>query len=220
MILCHSKRFVVLHLQKTGGTSITNSLKPYIQPYDLVFQDWTKLIFNREGHALSEHATAAVVSEYLGDSWKHFKVFSTVRNPVEIMKSSYSYTKSVYDEHFRGGIDVPPDGMLKGFIYSEQSGYGPDGFVDFMISREYTSVAPQVDRIGSLDQCMVLDLSTIRETWGDATSYLGYPFHIPLLHTNKSASAEVGFSDDTIKRIKKHFEKDYDILPAITGVIW
>jgi hypothetical protein len=220
MILSYSKSFIVLHLQKTGGTSVTNSLKPYLKNYDMVFQDWTRLIYNREGHSLSEHATAMVVSEYLGDSWKNFKVFSTVRNPVDILKSSYAYTKDVYDEHFRGTLEVPPDGSLKALIYSEKSGYGPDGFVDFMLTREYVSVAPQVDRIGSLDQCMVVDLSNLRDSWSDATNYLGYPYHIPLLHSNKSNSAAVEFSDDTVKRIKKHFEKDYDILPAITGVDW
>jgi len=197
------------------------SLLPYLKPYDLAMYDWKKMYFNMEGHELSEHARLSTIKEYVGDSWYDFKKFTTVRNPISIVKSSYSYSKEVYEEHFRNKLDIPPDGSLKAFVYSEKTGYGPDGFVDFMLARNYDIVLPQAERLSlMLRDGLIMDLSTLSRDWDYITDWLGWDRKIPLLWENKSKSSAVEFSDDTVKRIKKHFEIDYDIIPKITGVEW
>ena len=65
MIISYSKMFVVQHMEKTGGTTVTHSLAPHLEMYDMVINDWTKLIFNREGDVLSEHAPSMIIAKYL-----------------------------------------------------------------------------------------------------------------------------------------------------------
>lgn len=219
MIICYSNNFVLLHLQKTGGTSVAEAIEPFLQPHDLVIKDWTRLIFHRDGRSLSEHSTSQDAAAYLGDKWDGFNKVATVRNPITLMKSLYSYTLDVYDEHFRDSIEVMPDGSLKALRYAEQSGYGPDGFVDYLIAREYLSVAPQSDRLALALDGTIVDLSRLSEDWGTMTEVMGFP-NATLPWKNTSNSKSVEFSDVTTNKIKKHFEKDYDVLPPITGANW
>lgn len=221
MIVCYSKGFVVQHMEKTGGTTVVQSLAPHLEQYDLVMTDWMKFIFNQRGDGISEHAASSAIAMFLGDSWKNFKKFSTVRDPVELMKSFYNYSKSEYERHVGTPNQIPPDGSLKAYIYSENTGYGPDGFVDFMFARGYMSVSPQVDRLHHmLGDGLIVDLSELDSSWDGVTSYLGFNNKIDMVKKRVLHSSRVEFSLDTVKRIKNHFEKDYDILPGITGVRW
>jgi hypothetical protein len=67
MILSYSKKFVFIHLDKCGGTSVEFSLRPYLPKQDLVLGDSDRLMFGPLGDGLSKHAVAPVVMRYLDE---------------------------------------------------------------------------------------------------------------------------------------------------------
>lgn len=224
MIISYSKQFVFLHIEKTGGTSVTEALQPYMKNYDLVMQDWKKFFFNQNGDAIEQHVYCHTVEKFLGNDWKDFKKFSLVRNPIEIFKSAYMFSKNIYETYFMNSADIrniPPEGSLKAYIYSEKTGYGIDGYIDYMISIECGTTMPQSDRLGSiLYDGLIVDLSMLNKYWKDITSYLNFDHDIPLERKNVTNSHLINISSKSEQKIKKHLEKDYDLIPKITGVSW
>lgn len=103
MILSKSLNFIYIHIEKTGGTSIEESLTPYLQWDDVIFggssfgNDLANLYGKQYGYkyminnALSKHSTSKQISAYLGNAYNHMYKFATVRNPQEIAISMYYY---------------------------------------------------------------------------------------------------------------------------------
>lgn len=217
MIICHSKKFVVVHLEKTGGTTIEKAIEPHLKVQDLYIHDW--MIYNFAfKYALTEHSDANVIQKFLGEDWNNYKKFAVIRNPVQLMRSMYSFAMRVAAEN---AGKQPPDGAHSAYAYSVMSDTGPDGFVDYMLSRDYAMVSPQSDRLAPmLNDGLVIDLSELNWYWENTLDWLGLPWDTPMVVRNSSYVNECSFSPDTVKRIKKHFEKDYDILPSLVGVKW
>ena len=223
MIISYSHEFVIVHIEKTGGTSIREAIAPHLPRYDLVLSNWDRYIFDNTQYYLWEHSGSTSVSRFLGDDWDRYKKFSTVRNPVEILKSAYKYGKNIYNAQFKEIKDIshmPPDGVLKGYLYSEKTGTGPDGFVEFMLSRGIGTVAPQVEKLEGMLDGMIVDLSRLDDSWKSVLDYLGLDASIKLGHENAYHSSDIVLSDRSIGFIKSHFARDYDTLPSITGVDW
>lgn len=220
MIISYSHKFVFIHLEKCGGTTVEHSLAPTLNPGDLLINDWTRIFFDKQNYQLSEHSPAWVAKKWIGSPWNNLRKFSVVRDPVDIMRSMYSYSKGVYDGMYKNTFHVPEDGSLKAIVYSEKTGYGPDGFVDYMFTRGYHCISPQADRLeGIIKNDWIIDLTELDNEWNNITDWLGLG-ELPMLRKNLSNSNLIEFSSDTVKSIKKNFEKDYDIFPDITGVRW
>jgi hypothetical protein len=224
MIISYSKNFVFLHIEKTGGTSVTDALSPYMHRHDLVMQNWKKFFFNQNGDALEQHSSAHTVEKFLGDDWKNFKKFSLVRDPIQIFKSSYMFSKNVYESYFVNYSDIrniPPEGILKAYSYSKKTGQGIDGFVDYAISMRCSTTMPQSGRLGTvLNEGLVVDLSTLEVRWDSITSYLNFDHRLPILKKNATNSYLIDISEKSKIKIKKHLERDYDEIPKVTGVRW
>ena len=109
MIISHTRKFIFIHPHRCGGTSITNSLLPYLGDEDEVYG------CTREGEVLSEknrlknikkynkeqggfpwkHLTAKFAKEYVGDEiWDKYFKFTFIRSPWEIHLSNYSWWKN------------------------------------------------------------------------------------------------------------------------------
>ena len=125
MIISHTRKFIFIHPHRCGGTSITNSLLPYLGDEDEVYG------CTREGEVLSEknrlknikkynkeqggfpwkHLTAKFAKEYAGDEiWDKYFKFTFIRSPWEIHLSNYSWWKN------SKGWDPAP----KDFFYSSR----------------------------------------------------------------------------------------------------
>ena len=204
------------------------------------------LYFNRFGvdkvksEMLWKHSSAQEIYQFIGpDNWNDFKKFSVVRDPQQLIISLYNFSSTVVKYHL-GRInrevwkerlrikDYPQtfpftEGYFIEYAKSEIDGSGIDGFVENILSEKYSFCAPQVERLsvaGSKNLGTVTDLSTLSREWNYLTEHLGFDFYIPLLHLNKSEKHDVELSSRSIKKIKRHFAIDYDILPEYTGVYW
>lgn len=86
MIVSNSKKFIFIHIHKTGGESITETLKPYILPDEVILDT------NREAGALGKHSTALNVRDNLpAEVWDTYFKFAVVRHPIDRVISLYGY---------------------------------------------------------------------------------------------------------------------------------
>lgn len=252
MIISPSKEFIFIHLEKCGGTSVESALEPHLSWDDMIMgstnfgESLQSLYFNRFGvdkvksEMLWKHSSAQEIYQFIGaDNWNDFKKFSVVRNPQELVKSLYNFSATVTKYHL-GRInreiwkerlrikDYPQffpftEGYLIEYVKSEIDGSGINGFVENILSENYSFCSPQAERlsvVGSKNLGVIADLSTLTTEWDHLTEHLGFDFNIPLLHLNKSENNNIELSSKSIKKIKHHFAIDYDVLPEYTGVYW
>ncbi|MDB2686357.1 sulfotransferase family protein [Mariniblastus sp.] len=104
MILSHDKKFIFVHLYKTGGTSIRRCLEKYDAAYKIHHWAKSKLtakpVFNSP--IAHKHATASTIRETVGaDIFDQYFSFCFVRNPWAWQVSLYHYVlkKMRHEQH-------------------------------------------------------------------------------------------------------------------------
>ena len=96
MIICNSRKFIFIHIHKTGGTSVERALDPHLAWNDLILggspfgekiqQPYTKKF------GLSKHSTVADAERVCGSSIiADYYVFGLVRNPLSRLCSVYNF---------------------------------------------------------------------------------------------------------------------------------
>jgi len=175
MIISHSKKFIFIHLEKCGGTSVESALQPHLDWGDIIIggtvygQSTQDFLFTRYGAQkarndfLWTHSTARQIYRYLGkDKWKDYQKVVVVRNPVDLAKSLYSFSEKVVSYHSatdyenwkhrvhnRAFTEDWPYGerYVRSFITSHVRGTRFEGFVDDMVVNDYDCFSPYVERI-------------------------------------------------------------------------
>lgn len=98
MFISNSKRFIFIHLHKTGGTSIEHALNTSLQWNDILLgstktgealQKLYKPVFG-----LYKHSNARQVRKVVGEAvWRNYFTFSIVRNPYALVVSQYTFAR-------------------------------------------------------------------------------------------------------------------------------
>ena len=94
MIISHKHKFIFIHINKCGGSSVTRALMPYLGPDDLVLggvKEAEKLSSEYlEKHGIYKHSSAAEIKAFIGeDTFNSYYKFAFVRNPWEKIVSTY-----------------------------------------------------------------------------------------------------------------------------------
>ena len=99
MIICHSKRFIFIHIHKAGGTSVELALEPFLSWSDLIlgsspFGERAAAHYDAR-FGLGKHGSVADVERVCGEAIvRDYVVFATVREPLDRLCSLYNYAGS------------------------------------------------------------------------------------------------------------------------------
>jgi hypothetical protein len=131
-IVSHHKQFIFVHLPKTGGTAVNRVLQKETESMhqkalrklkNLPFWLWPG--YNGAGFItprISKHAKAREIRDVLGDDmWETYFTFTFVRNPWDLMVSSYKWwlQKAYIWPHLKRRIDVIKGLSFPQFIRTE-----------------------------------------------------------------------------------------------------
>jgi len=77
-MISHRHNFIFIHINKTAGTSVVNSLKPFVESY----------IARRKRKCVDQHKS---INDMLNEETKHYFKFAFVRNSWDRFLSLYKY---------------------------------------------------------------------------------------------------------------------------------
>jgi hypothetical protein len=176
MIISHSKKFIFIHLEKCGGTSVETALEPNLHWQDIILgstefgEKIQEANFQRYGvekvkkEMLWKHSTAENIHKVLGnDKWIQYKRFSVVRDPVELIHSLYWFSNTAVTFHL-GSIDEDfwencfknnsfpntwpyREKYVQTFVASQINHSGFEGFATSILNKKNDFVKPQIKRL-------------------------------------------------------------------------
>jgi hypothetical protein len=175
MLLSYHKKFLFVHIFKTAGTSIANSLRPYCyRPHSMRPSNWMAFLSTnwKKIHRvpIKKHATASeirtlIAPEIFDSAFK----FTFVRNPWDWQVSLYHYILD-HPEN-RGHEETKAMGSFRNFVFSREKS-------------KFTQTACLVDGSNSLLVDFVGRFEHIEEDFQTICSKVGIAAKLP--HINKS----------------------------------
>jgi Sulfotransferase family len=235
MIICNSKRFIFVHIQKTGGTSVELALEPMLSWSDLIlgsshFGEGIDRYY-RVRFGLSKHSGIEEIENVCGEQiCREYHVFATVRHPLARLCSLYNFVGSkVHDwaerQHVRSDeiaayiteesrAQTPALRWLASKAFIESS-----TFSQFIRDKRVAAGAPfrsqasflRSRRDGTI-RAEVLRLED-NSTWVPRMEQiLGVRFTLP--HSNRSRLQLVAtdnVSAEDRRYVEAHFEEDYTV---------
>ena len=106
MIICHSRKFIFVHIHKTGGTSIESAIDPHLAWNDLIlggsqFGEKIQQAYAKK-YGLSKHSTVADIERICGrDIIDSYYIFALVRHPLSRICSMYNFVATTLDKWAR-----------------------------------------------------------------------------------------------------------------------
>jgi hypothetical protein len=200
MISLH-KKFVFVHVNKTGGTSIVEAL--------CKFEDRT------EEDVLHDHSAFAAYKRVLGlDLWNEFYTFGFIRNPYERMVSAYEYRRQILEVQTET-LDAKnkdfADWVLQ-FVYPKVK------------RQNFSEWTNQMRLLGDGGKPMVEDLflfEEIESAWETIQSKLGISEELP--HTNKTVKKPLGEyyqGNDEVRDLVREFHSNDFAWAESQGINW
>lgn len=236
MIICHSKRFIFIHIQKAGGTSVELALEPFLAWSDLLLgsskvgEELSRHYHVRFG--LNKHSSLPDIERVCGNEiCRNYYIFATVRHPLDRLCSLYNYvaaTVHTWAERQRISLDelavraseqVPLDAPSLGWPAS-RAFLASSGFYEFIRHEELRrdpGFRTQVSRFRSRDDGLVcvhpfrleeksLWISQIKER---------LDLNFILSHDNKTPITLIRSTDvphEDREYVSHLFKEDYDVL--------
>lgn len=230
MIVCTSRKFIFVHINKTAGTSITEAFAPILQWTDIVlgvtpigrvldqpFQDR----FN-----LCKHSTAREIRAVVGaDIWSEFTTFAVVRDPVDRAVSLYHYLKRIETAGSparrlrRRLLRRPP--VWSGLIALRESKTFSDFIRHPMLGSEPGFIPQHAFLSGENDEIIVdrlLRFEAIAEAFEALCRDLGLG-RLRIGHENRSREDRnrLSIPDSDVDFLRDYFAKDYALLASLSN---
>jgi|688.fasta_scaffold490238_2 hypothetical protein len=217
MIISHSKNFIFIHLEKCGGTSIEETIKPYLSKKDIkvggLFPDVDQNELNYfEKYNFGKHATANDIKHNFKKEWDSMYKFTTVRDPQEMLISLYYYIENNFKEK-------KYDSFFELYHNSLNNKYPLDSFIKYVIENPFRSVSTFSSRLDNSVE--IFDINNIDKNWNYILKKLKIKSNLKLNKLNKSIKPDtINLQKYTIDLIRDAFKIDYDTIPKITGYNW
>ncbi|HTU32804.1 MAG TPA: sulfotransferase family 2 domain-containing protein [Candidatus Acidoferrum sp.] len=100
MIICHSRKFIFVHIHKTGGTSFERALDPHLAWNDLIlggssFGERIQQPYAKK-YGLNKHSTVSEIEAICGENLVNcYHTFSFVRDPLSRICSLYNSVATI-----------------------------------------------------------------------------------------------------------------------------
>ncbi len=126
MIVCHSHKFIFVHLHKTAGTSVKEAIQPHLRGNDIVVgaDIQAQSSSSKSDHSLlllNKHSPAQRIRRAVGmETWNSYFKFSYVRHPFDRLVSLYEFFNRV-----RRNNPIRP-GILKRLVSFGQTNTDPN----------------------------------------------------------------------------------------------
>jgi hypothetical protein len=215
--MSYSKNFIFIHLEKCGGTSIEETIKPYLSKEDIRVgglspdADQNELNYIKE-YNFGKHAIASDIKQNFKKEWDSMYKFTTVRDPQEMLISLYYYIENNFKEKEN-------DIFFKLYHNSLNNQYPLDSFIKHVIENPFRSVSTFSSRLD--DSVEIFDIKNINKSWNYILKKLKIESNLQLTKLNKSIKPDnINLQKSTIDLIRDAFKIDYDTIPKITGHNW
>lgn len=187
----HEIKLVFVHIPKTAGNSITSALKQ-LNPEP-----------RQKSPKIAKHAKAFEVKYLLGkDKWEDYFTFSFVRNPWDLMVSSYNWWQQKA-KTLSGHKDQAKKINKMSFADFMNSRYGK-----YMINERYGNFFDWLTENNKIIVDYIGKVETINEDW-EKICQLNNLEHIEMPHINKSERKNYRsyYDDNTKEIVAKRFQK-------------
>ena len=217
MIISHSRKFIFVHVPKTGGSSVTQMLLPYLDlSRDIVIggdsscEDGKDVERNRQ-NKIHKHSTAEEIKDFVGEEiWNQYFVFAFTRDPFSRAVSLYEWwhqtpwkgdqqrKKKIMDMSFEEFLNCHEDEEINGkpMIHYLTSKQEKDFHSDYAFNIK-------VDYLGRLE-----------DIWGGCAyifGRLGLP-HVHVIEANKTKKRkkiEEYYNPKSASRLRQLYLEDF-----------
>lgn len=199
MLISNKKKFIFIHIPKTGGTSLRTSLEAYTD-----VGEWRG--FTPHGHArqknklITKHGYAINAMKVLGNTYNKYFSFCIVRNPWDWLVSIYFFSR-IYRRDTKHQI-------ANSLLFPE--------FVEWFCDqspRIYPVVGgqlPYISKNGSIIVNKVYKLENFKNVCKDISRILGIHISTNKLNSSKHRHYTEYYTQKTQKFVQKLFKKDID----------
>jgi len=214
MIISHKKKFIFIHIYKTGGTSVTSLFAPYARFIEKISTHYylTKNIIsvinklgrlqdegNKWINGVHKHAKAVELQEYIGrDLYSEYFKFAFVRNPYDLQVSLYHYIK---DNKGHRDHQIANKLSFEDFVLREIKNKAPLQS-DFLINNG-SVIIDFIGKTENLDD----DLKKIANILDVDYESIG-----KLNQSKRLKNYRLYYSDKLKKQVYKYYQKDFELL--------
>ncbi len=212
MLLSHKYNFLFVHIAKTGGTSVRDSLQkfrwhdPYYLP-QFIASKMSGLTRHELGIKFPRHSKIVAAKEMLPhEFFDNLFKFAFVRNPWDLQVSSFHHIKRERPAFLNGHT---------GFADFMKYKFDPERPYQFHVD---TSIELQSDYLIDLHGNIVVNFighyENLQQDFNHACEAIGIkPFQLP--HKRKATNRDnyrKYYTDEITELVAKHFSRDIEIL--------
>lgn len=231
MIISYSRRFIFVHIHKTGGDSVATALRPVLNASDVVLKndwhDWLTKFGPSRGRPeltqLRKHSPASAIASVVPqEMWDDSFKFAFVRHPVARTVSLYKYAARKADERRKllprnvwyltpPGRSGDPLGWHSVRAYLETSSFSE--FIRHPLLDQDLAMSPQwlslCDRTGDMLVDFVGRFEALQEDFEHVLDRIDVPRSVLGWHNASQSQAEIIVSRDDRDYLAKRFEGDF-----------
>jgi len=199
--ILYDYKCIYIHIPKTGGTSINNAL--HNLPKKNRLEDFNPVRLN-----YSKHASALEMKHAVGDEiWEEYFTFAFVRNPWDIMVSSYNWwlQKAPKWKHLHHDVkNIEHLGSFERFMHSKYGRKMINEFKGNMFNWLSENDEVIVDFVGKFEN--------IQEDWNRICERLCVePYKLPYLNQTERKHYKEYYTQETKQIVHERFKKIIEI---------